>query len=151
MDQETFRQWIYDNYNVPGDNCTLAPSMLDGILEHAAAMTRDERLAFFKLVFPDLPDCILEQAAAGMSSDGTSVPSDLYAELLKAGVPEEEIGRRGDDLHVLSTDKSERVIAEYIEKACIDPRAVAIVDHPGRTGTWKSVPGACAPDADCGG
>ena len=28
MDKDEFRQWIYDNYNVPGDNCTLAPAML---------------------------------------------------------------------------------------------------------------------------
>lgn len=38
MDKDEFRQWIYDNYNVPGNNCTLAPAMLDGILDYAENM-----------------------------------------------------------------------------------------------------------------
>lgn len=38
MSKAEFRQWIYDNYNVPGNNCTLAPAMLEGILDYAEEM-----------------------------------------------------------------------------------------------------------------
>lgn len=58
MDKEEFKQWIYDNYNVPGNNCTLAPSMLDGILDYAESMESDERFDFFSTVFPSLPERI---------------------------------------------------------------------------------------------
>lgn len=42
MSKAEFRQWIYDNYNVPGNNCTLAPAMLDGILDYAEEMGEQE-------------------------------------------------------------------------------------------------------------
>lgn len=61
MSKEEFRAWIYENYNVPGNNCTLAPSMLDGILEWAEGMESGQRLCFFETVFPDLPDRVLRQ------------------------------------------------------------------------------------------
>lgn len=61
MSKEEFRDWIYENYNVPGNNCTLAPSMLDGILEWAENMDREERLRFFETVFPNLPDRVLRR------------------------------------------------------------------------------------------
>lgn len=61
MSKEEFRDWIYENYNVPGNNCTLAPSMLDGILEWAESMDGEERLRFFETVFPDLPDQVLRR------------------------------------------------------------------------------------------
>ena len=43
MSKDEFRQWIYDNYNVPGDNCTLAPAMLDGILDYAEGILTASR------------------------------------------------------------------------------------------------------------
>ena len=46
MDKDEFRQWIYDNYNVPGNNCTLAPAMLDGILDYAENMEGEEQYHF---------------------------------------------------------------------------------------------------------
>lgn len=61
MSVDEFRQWIYDNYNVPGDNCTLAPGMLDGILEYAGRMTKEERNAFFRIVFPSLPGDVIRR------------------------------------------------------------------------------------------
>ena len=61
MNKEEFRDWIYENYNVPGDNTTLAPDMLDGILEWAEGMSGEDRLRFFKTVFPDLPHQVLLQ------------------------------------------------------------------------------------------
>ncbi len=61
MSGNEFRQWIYDNYNVPGNNCTLAPSMLDGILEWAESMGPEEQYRFFCTVFPSLPERILRR------------------------------------------------------------------------------------------
>ena len=46
MDKDEFRQWIYDNYNVPGNNCTLSPAMLDGILDYAEKCSPASRRAF---------------------------------------------------------------------------------------------------------
>lgn len=59
MGKEEFEQWIYDNYNVPGNNCTLAPSMLEGILDYAEGMEEQEQFEFFCCVFPSLPSDIL--------------------------------------------------------------------------------------------
>lgn len=61
MDKQQFRQWIYDNYNVPGNNCTLAPSMLDGILDYAEGMEPDEQYNFLCIVLPDLPESIIRR------------------------------------------------------------------------------------------
>lgn len=59
MNKQEFRQWIYDNYHVPGNNCTLAPGMLDGILEYAEGMGEAEQYNFFCTVFPSLPESII--------------------------------------------------------------------------------------------
>lgn len=59
MSKAEFRQWIYDNYNVPGDNCTLAPAMLNGILDYAEEMGKEEQFEFFCCVLPSLPSNIL--------------------------------------------------------------------------------------------
>ena len=56
MSKDEFRQWIYDNYNVPGDNCTLAPAMLDGILDYAEGMEPEEQYSFLCTMFPSLPE-----------------------------------------------------------------------------------------------
>ena len=42
MSKEEFKRWIYANYNVPGNNCTMAPDMLDGILEWSEGMEPEE-------------------------------------------------------------------------------------------------------------
>lgn len=63
MNKEEFRQWIYDNYNVPGNNCTLAPDMLDGILDYAEEMGEQERFEFFCCVLPSLPSDILHSVS----------------------------------------------------------------------------------------
>lgn len=65
MSKDEFRQWIYDNYNVPGNNCTLAPSMLDGILDYAeeiaAAQGQAEQYEFLCRMFPSLPESVIRQ------------------------------------------------------------------------------------------
>ena len=61
MSKDEFRQWIYDNYNVPGDNCTLAPAMLDGILDYAEGMEPEEQYSFLCTMFPSLPESILRR------------------------------------------------------------------------------------------
>ena len=61
MNKEEFRQWIYDNYNVPGNNCTLAPAMLDGILDHAEAMEPEEQYNVFLAVCPSLPESVIRR------------------------------------------------------------------------------------------
>lgn len=59
MDKEEFRQWIYDNYNVPGNNCTLAPQMLDSILDYAEGMEETQQYEFLCAMFPTLPESII--------------------------------------------------------------------------------------------
>ena len=61
MSKDEFRQWIYDNYNVPGDNCTQAPAMLDGILDYAEGMEPEEQYSFLCTMFPSLPESILRR------------------------------------------------------------------------------------------
>lgn len=64
MDKDEFRQWIYDNYNVPGDNCTLAPQMLDGILDYADNMEAgEEQYLFLCSMFPSLPESIIRSVS----------------------------------------------------------------------------------------
>lgn len=59
MNKEEFRQWIYDNFNV-GDNYTIAPAMLDGILDYAEKMAVEEGQEksrdFLHLMLPALTD-----------------------------------------------------------------------------------------------
>ena len=57
MRKTEFRQWIYDNYNVPGDNCTLAPAMLDSILDYAEGIGPEQLCA----MFPSLPENVLRR------------------------------------------------------------------------------------------
>lgn len=52
MGKDEFRNWIYENYIVPGDNCTLAPDMLDGILDYAEKLGKEDQREFFETVFP---------------------------------------------------------------------------------------------------
>lgn len=59
MSKIEFRQWIYKNYNVPENNCTLAPSMLDAILDYAEGMEEMEQYIFLCRMLPDLPDSII--------------------------------------------------------------------------------------------
>lgn len=61
MSKDEFRQWIYDNYNVPGDNCTLAPAMLDGILDYAEGKDTEQRYNFLCAMFPSLPESVLRR------------------------------------------------------------------------------------------
>ena len=64
MDKDEFRQWIYENYNVPGDNCTLAPAMLDGILDYAENMEEgEEQYHFFCDMFSSLPESVLRRVS----------------------------------------------------------------------------------------
>lgn len=61
MSKDEFRQWIYDNYNVPCDKWTLAPSMLDGILEWGESLEPKEQYRFLCMVFPRLPESVLRR------------------------------------------------------------------------------------------
>lgn len=61
MNKKELKEWIYDNYNVPDDNNTLAPDMLDGILEYAEYLEDEERFRFLSYMFPDLPASILRE------------------------------------------------------------------------------------------
>ena len=61
MGKDDFRKWIYENYNVPGNNCTLAPAMLDGILDYADGMDGEQRFILFNTVFPSIPTDIIRR------------------------------------------------------------------------------------------
>lgn len=65
MNKDEFRQWIYDNYHVPADNCTLAHDMLDGILDYAediaAAQGQAEQYEFLCRMFPQFPESIIRR------------------------------------------------------------------------------------------
>lgn len=63
MSKEEFKQWIYDNYNVPRDNCTLAPAMLDAILDYAEGMESEVQYDFLCTMFPSLPDNIISKVS----------------------------------------------------------------------------------------
>lgn len=61
MGKDDFRKWIYENCNVPGNNCTLAPAMLDGILDYADGMDGEQRFILFNTVFPSIPTDIIRR------------------------------------------------------------------------------------------
>lgn len=61
MDKDEFRQWIYDNYHVPGNNCTLAPAMLDGILDYAGNIEGEEQYHFLCGMFHSLPEGVIRR------------------------------------------------------------------------------------------
>lgn len=67
MNKDEFRHWIYDNYNVPGNNCTLAPGMLDAILDYAegitAAQGEAEQYEFLCRMFPQFPESIIRRVS----------------------------------------------------------------------------------------
>lgn len=63
MNKDEFKQWVYCNYNVPGDNCTLAPSMLDAILDYAEGMKDAEQYEFLCNMFPSFPDSVIRIVA----------------------------------------------------------------------------------------
>lgn len=54
MGKEELRQYIYNEFNV-GDNCTIAPAMLDGILKYAEGLSPDAQKDFLKLCLPSIP------------------------------------------------------------------------------------------------
>ena len=60
MGKDDFKQYIVDNFNVPYSNYTLAPAMLDGILDFAEGMESAEQYNFFCKMFPSLPEQIIE-------------------------------------------------------------------------------------------
>jgi len=55
MNKEQFRQWIFNNYNV-GDNTTMAPNLLDAILDYAERFNPKERKEFFVFMLSDIVD-----------------------------------------------------------------------------------------------
>lgn len=61
MNKDEFRQWIYDNYNVPANNCTLAPQMLDNILDYAEDIAVAEQYEFLCRMLPSLPERIIRR------------------------------------------------------------------------------------------
>lgn len=61
MNKQEFKWWIYENFNVPENNCTLAPYMLDGILDYAEGMERTEQHKFLCRMFPSLPKSIIHK------------------------------------------------------------------------------------------
>lgn len=63
MSKDEFKQWIYDNYNVPGNNCTLAPQMLDSILDYAEGMEEVEQHYFLCAMFPSLPESVIRKVS----------------------------------------------------------------------------------------
>ena len=48
IDFDSLRDHIYDNYNVPADNTSMAPYMLDAILEYAEELSGSEQAPFLK-------------------------------------------------------------------------------------------------------
>lgn len=54
MNKGQFRQWICEHYNVPNDNTTLAPDMLDAILDYAEGMGSHEQQAYLHTMFPQV-------------------------------------------------------------------------------------------------
>ena len=65
MNKDEFKRWIYDNYNVPENNCTLAPQMLDSIMDYAEEITWREGLGeahlFILRMLPSLPQSIIQR------------------------------------------------------------------------------------------
>lgn len=59
MDKQQFRQWIYDNYNVPDNNCTMGPAMLDNILDYAEEMESEEQYRFLCTMLTSLPESVI--------------------------------------------------------------------------------------------
>lgn len=80
MNKKEMKEWIYDNYNVPDNNNTLAPDMLDGILEYATYLEDEERFRFLSYVFPDLPASILREMKKKKNdkSHYTNVDNSLF-------------------------------------------------------------------------
>ena len=56
IDVEALEEYIYDNYNVPGDNTTLAPHMLSAILEYATELHSADQLPFLERMLEGLDD-----------------------------------------------------------------------------------------------
>jgi len=54
MNKEQFREWIYRSYNVPADNTTLAPDMLDAILDYAEGIGAHEQRRYLYAMFPQI-------------------------------------------------------------------------------------------------
>ena len=63
MDKYEFKNWIYENYNVPDDNCTMAPSMLDAILDYAEGMESEEQYEFLCEMLSSIPENILRNVS----------------------------------------------------------------------------------------
>lgn len=60
MDKFEFIQWIHDNYNVPSDDYTMAPEMLENILDYAEEIAAlegsSEGYSFLSRMFPSLEE-----------------------------------------------------------------------------------------------
>lgn len=61
MDRDQFWQWIVENYNLPDDNCTLAPSMLASILDYAEELEGIEQYKFLCRMLSDIPRRIIKK------------------------------------------------------------------------------------------
>ena len=61
MNREQFWQWIIENYNLPDNNCTMAPSLLSAILDFAEVLEGDEQYRFLCSMLPQIPDEIIKR------------------------------------------------------------------------------------------
>ena len=51
---DELRDYIYENFNVPADNTTMAPSMLDAILEYAEELPDGDQAPFLMRMLTSL-------------------------------------------------------------------------------------------------
>lgn len=63
MKRDEFRAWIFQNYNVPDGNTTIAPEMLDGILDYAEQMKPTTARFFLKKMLPSIPYEVIERVS----------------------------------------------------------------------------------------
>ena len=59
MSRNEFTEFIHDTWNV-GENYTLGPQLLDGVVTYAGRLHPEERLAFFKEMLPSVPEVLFE-------------------------------------------------------------------------------------------
>ena len=59
MSRVEFTEFIHDTWNV-GDNFTLGPQLLDGVISYAGGLNPKDRLAFFKEMLPSIPEILFE-------------------------------------------------------------------------------------------
>ena len=61
MTRTEFRAWISEHYNLPDDNCSLAPDLLENLLDWATNLRTLEQRDFLRKIFPMFPEEILAQ------------------------------------------------------------------------------------------